>query len=340
MKLLRLHATGFRGLPDGAYDFCQVGADAAREVTIATGSAGAGKTSLLEAIIAAKEDVGAYGPMRALNLDGRSRGGSARLDATWLLSPAEKQMARVSSAVVSTVSVFGADAPPVSAHPEELRGVFREHSQARRRAKVEYFHASRALPPTRGTFPPLPGDDADARVRLISSNEKYRMLRRHVVEAIQADERALAEAVREHGVVLSTGQFQVRQQLREVLKPFLLDKVFDGIEPEGGSFRLRFVHRDGTAFDIEELSAGEQQGVLFALTFHRLGLDHSIVLIDEPELHIHASRRAAFLQGLWGLGRDNQLIVATGSTELVAAAAPGQVLDLSRAAMRKLRATG
>lgn len=304
------------------------------------GGAGAGKTSLLEAIIAAKEDVGAYGPARALNLDGRSFGSGARLEATWLLSPAEKQMARASSAVVSTVSVFGAGAPPVAAHPEELRAVFREHTRARKRAKVEYFHASRMLPSTRGTLLPLPGDDADARVRLTPSNEKYRMLRRYVVEVIRTDERAVAEAVRTRGVVLSTGQFHVRQQLREAMKPFLLDKAFDGIEPEGGSFRLRFEHRDGTVLDLEELSAGEQQGVLFALTFHRLGLDHSIVLIDEPELHIHASRRAAFLQALWGLGRDNQIIVATGASELVAAAAPGQVLDLSRAATRALRATG
>jgi len=41
-------------------------------------------------------------------------------------------------------------------------------------------------------------------------------------------------------------------------------------------------------------------------------------------------QRVGFLQALVGLGRDNQIIAATGSAELVAAAAPGQVIDLSR----------
>jgi hypothetical protein len=336
MKILRLQSTGFRGLPDRAYDFAQPTSGAPLDVVIVSGEAGSGKTSLLEAVIAAKEDVGAYGPTRPASYL-RAGERTAKLEATWLLSPAEKMRAGASSAVVTTASVFGEGAPPVAPHPEALRTVFREHTCDRARAKGEYFHAGRALPPTRHTriaAAPAPA----ARLRLTHSNEKYRPLRAEVVAAIQADNLALADRVRDRGVAVA-GRFDARHQIAETLRPFLLGKAFDGIEPEGEGYRLRFARRDGAVLDLDELSAWEQQGVLFALTFRRLGLDHSIVLVDEPELHVHAADRVRFLQAIVALGRDNQIIAATGSAEIVGAATPLQIVDLSRPAPA-LRAAG
>jgi predicted ATP-dependent endonuclease of OLD family len=63
------------------------------------------------------------------------------------------------------------------------------------------------------------------------------------------------------------------------------------------------------------------------------------MLIDEPELHVHAADRVRFLQAIVALGRDNQIIAATGSAEIVAAATPWQIVDLSRPAPA-LRAAG
>src|ERR1700733_2783587 len=331
MKILRLQSSGFRGLPDRAFDFAPSGTLAPLDVAIVSGEAGSGQASLLEAIIAAKEDGGAYGPARPASYL-RAGERTTRLEATWLLSPAEKMRAGATSAVVTTMSVFGVRAPPIAAHPEALRAVFREHSCDRARAKVEYFHAGRGLPRTRWTrLAAAPSAASDARLRLTQSNEKYRPLRGDVVAAIQADNLALADRVRTHGVALS-GRFEARQQIGAALRPFLLGKAFDGIDPEGEGYRLRFARRDGTVLDLEELSAGEQQGVLFALTFRRLGLENSIVLVDEPELHVHAEGCVRFLQAIVALGRDNQIIAATGSAEIVAAAVPRQVLDLSRPA--------
>ena len=92
MKILRLQASGFRGLPDRAFDFAQGASGAPLDVAIVAGEAGSGKTSLLEAVIAAKEDVGAYGPARPPSYL-RAGERTARLEATWLLSPAEKMRA-------------------------------------------------------------------------------------------------------------------------------------------------------------------------------------------------------------------------------------------------------
>ena len=67
---------------------------------------------------------------------------------------------------------------------------------------------------------------------------------------------------------------------------------------------------------LDDLSESEKQAFLFCVTFRTLGLSRSIVLVDEPELHLHADAHASFVQALGRLGVDNQIFVATGSLEI------------------------
>jgi predicted ATPase len=194
---------------------------------------------------------------------------------------------------------------------------------------MEFFHAGRALPPTRGARLSFGVPGPEAQLRLVPTNEKYRPLRAYAVAQIQADNQAVADTARERGVVVGSGQFHAQQEIRDMLRPFLREKVFDGIEPEQAGYRLRFRCNDNTVLDLDELSASEQQGVLFALTFRQQELHHSIVLIDEPERHVHPAHVEGFLSSLAALGRDNQIITATSSPGLLRRAIEGQVIDLS-----------
>jgi hypothetical protein len=342
MRLLRIQTEAFRGLPNRTYDFAHPGTGAPQDVVIITGEPGSGKTSLLEAIVAAKEDVGPYGPTRALGSCVRAGARTARVHATWVLSPAERARAGLGDAVVTTTSVFGDGEPPVAPHPDKLRALFAEHSCAPGKGKVEYFHAGRSLAAGRGVSS---GTDtaapaAEVRLRLTTSNEKYRAVRAYLVAACLADAAKAAETLLASGVVLGAGSLPHRAEIQQALRPLLRDRTFEGIEPAARGYRLRFRCRSGELLDLDDLSATEQQAVLFAATFRHLGLEHSLVLIDEPELHVHAAHRVRFLQAVVGLGRDNQIVAATGAAELVSAALPAQVLDLSRPAATPLRAAG
>jgi energy-coupling factor transporter ATP-binding protein EcfA2 len=331
MKIARLRAQGFRGLPDHAFSFTRPGSSAPLDVVIVTGEPGSGKTTLLEAIIAAKEDVGAYGtpPPQATYL--RDGVPTARLEATWLLSANEAHRAGLNERMVSTTSVFGEGAPPLPEHPTGLRGLFREYSRDATRGKVEYLHAERTLPPGRGVR--YRGDlatAADARMRLTTSGEKYRSLRDYLVARVQEGSASLVTTLRERGIALRTTQLDAEHRLRAILRPFLPELEFAGIATEGDGYRVLFQTRGGSVVDLDSLGTSERHALLVALTFERLGLNHSLVLLDGPELHVHARRQADFFALVVALGPDNQTLAATTSHGILSAARPEQIIDLSR----------
>ena len=76
---------------------------------------------------------------------------------------------------------------------------------------------------------------------------------------------------------------------------------------------------------LGQLTASEADAVMFAATAALVGLSQSIILIDKPELHGLEPDRV--IDGLAALGANNQLIMATSSSALVATGG-GVVIDL------------
>jgi energy-coupling factor transporter ATP-binding protein EcfA2 len=320
MKLMELMVEGVGGLPDGRYAFTDPLRGTPHDVTVIAGGPASGKTTLLEAIAGICRAVGAPVslPERARML----RAGAERgfIEATWLLSAEEQQHGGVDDPRQVVRWDLGEGAPRPEVAPG-LRRLFGEHAAGS--GKMEYFPANRRLDPHRRG--PM-SEAAEGRARLTRDPDKYAGLEPHVEEVARAAlGRALA-MVEERGA-LSRGE------IPDALAPFkeAVAAMVPGLRLVGvDGDRLRFAKRDDVRLGLEQLSEGERQGVLFALAFRRFDLAGSIVLIDEPELHVHASERVRFLEALKALGRDNQIIVATGSTELVLAGVHEHVIDLSQ----------
>lgn len=325
MKLLDLHTIGVRGVPDGAYSFTDPGTGAPLGVVLITGGPAAGKTSLLEAIAAAKEAIGAYGGPPETKRLRRAGAEEARITTTWLLTDVELERAQLDEAKQTvtwdlTSSGLRTDAAP------GLRRLFASYSRAPGLGKVEYFPTNRRLtPPARAAFG-RPGREAEARARMTRARDKYACILDGLHELALDEASRAARALRESGPreALPDMFEPIEQAITTVLPALRLSSFELG---DGGG--LRFSGRSGEVVGLDELSDSEHQGVLLALAFRYFGLDHSIVLIDEPELHIHASARVRFLEALAALGRDNQIIAATGAAELVNSVERGQVITLS-----------
>lgn len=75
---------------------------------------------------------------------------------------------------------------------------------------------------------------------------------------------------------------------------------------------------DGAMHQLPELSSGEKQVLLFAADLHRRWTPGSLVLIDEPELHLHDAWQSALFKLIQDLQRERggQVILTTQSNHL------------------------
>lgn len=327
MKILSLDCAGVRGVPDGTYAFTDPRTGAPQSVVLVTGGPASGKTSLLEAVVAAKEAVGSYGgpfdPMR-LRRPGTI---GARITAKWLLSDAERDYAELDQPEHTVTWALGTGAPRAEVDPK-LRRLFTEFSRAPARGKLEYFPANRTV--LAGQHPAFGGwsESAEARSRATLASDKYACMLGGLRKAALQQAMTTMDVLSERGVALRQGVPDALVGYKSAVATMLRDVRLHGVDLEDGQLRFERRTLDGRS-PLTELSESERQGVLFALAFGYLGLNDSLVLVDEPELHIHATDRVRFLQAIAALGKDNQIIVATGAAELIHAAVRDQTLDLS-----------
>lgn len=85
----------------------------------------------------------------------------------------------------------------------------------------------------------------------------------------------------------------------------------------------------GNKFDIKDLSSGEKQLFLRALSLKFLDVNNSIILIDEPEISLHPQWQKNIIKIYENIGKNNQLIIATHSPHIVG--------DIKKEQLRVLR---
>ncbi len=95
---------------------------------------------------------------------------------------------------------------------------------------------------------------------------------------------------------------------------------------------LRVHTADTTFHGLPDLSSGEKQVLLFAAELRRRWTPGSLVLIDEPELHLHAAWQTTLFRLICDLQRERggQAILATQSNHLFGLAEPGSALVLRK----------
>lgn len=323
MKILEIETKNILGIPDGRRRFSE-------SVTLVTGGPASGKTSLLRAIVAAKESTGAYGapPAAAGVLKRGTTEGS--LAARWAFSEAEQRVAKIAASPAATLWSITPDGAHVEAEAAVQFHLARYSNEAST-PKMEMVPAPRGLP--RGLQAVLPApvsDGTEALRRPSEAPEKYAGILAALHEAALAAASSITRTLDERGVAL-------RAALPDPLDPFKAnvakmcpDLRLVAVEPRAPARpAVWFQTRKGLRVELADLSQGELQGVLFACLFVMAGLHRSIVLLDTPELHIHPEEQARFFHSICELGTDNQIIAATTSPAILASVAAGQIIDLS-----------
>ena len=269
-------------------------------LVVLSGPAASGKTRMIEALIAAKEAIRPYGPM-ATGAPWIRSGNASKIRVTFHLDEGERDFAGSASATLDSEVIFYRD--KVSAEADEgLKAVLGRYAHNPSFGKVDYFPAERRIP----MFPPFAG----------TSSGEQRIGR-------------LAKDQRKYGFVLpflrSLEQDGARRERFATTLSALSPSCRYVTDTSGDAIPRCFSSRGGEPATVAQLSHGESDAVIFAATAAMIGLDHSLIFIDRPD--IHHEEVEPLLESLRALGRDNQLFV-TGGARLAAAARGAHVVTL------------
>lgn len=292
MKIQRATFIGVLGVPDLTVDVSDGRSGAPHGIVVVSGPAGSGKTRLIEALMAAKEAIRPYGPM-ATGAAWIRANAAAKILVTWHLDEAEKDFAGTSSQTAESEVIFYPDR--VTGESDEgLKAVLGRYSHNAAYGKVDYFPAERRIP----TFPPFTGLGAGEQriARLVKDQRKYGF----VLPFLRTLDHDVARRDRFAATLAA-------------LSPTCRYTA----DTSGDAIARCFSSRGGDPVPVGQLSSTESDAVLFAATSAAIGLDHSLVFADRPDLH--REELEGFVDALASIGQDNQLWI-TGGARLASAA--------------------
>jgi hypothetical protein len=298
MKLLGVEAIDIAGVANGVYSFADHAGHAHDRVSI-RGGPGAGKTRLLQLILAAREVLSTgirdHQPESFIRPGNRT----AKVILSWELTAEEQTMIGSPTQAVRTEVIFSAEEED-DAVDQRMIFLLERYGHDDETPKVEYFSARRRLDVGGGDIGL--SEEEQFGMRTDPSPRKFAWIPTFLEALPDMPERAAR-----FGALL------------ERFSPSCLYDAERGVLTSRGRV-LR---------GLGELTASEADSVMFAATAALVGLSGSIVLVDQPELHGIPPVRA--LAGLSALGSDNQLIVAAPSPAF-AATFGGAVVDLGSGA--------
>lgn len=129
------------------------------------------------------------------------------------------------------------------------------------------------------------------------------------------------EILAEQAGVLREEQNTLTRTLKELFATFFPEKTFSGPVPQpDGSLSFPVTMPDGAEHDLDDLSAGEKEVLYGYLRIRNSAPKHSIILLDEPELHLNPKlvrSLPSFYRQYLGSALDNQIWLVTHSDALL-----------------------
>jgi hypothetical protein len=286
MKLLAVETIDVRGLESGVYSFAK-GPEEAHDRVLITGGSGAGKTRLLEVIVAARELLAIHEQLQEHATLVRPGNQTSKTILSWLLTAEEQAMIAAPRPVVTSEVIFGA------IQPEEVDSrigfLLERYGHDDATPKVEYFSEQRRLDLGGGEASLEEYAHVQLRATMAPTPRKFSWLP------------SFLDRLRDHPAQAS--------RFASSIARFSASSAYD-------TTRHALTSRGRVLRSPRELSASEADAVMLSATAALVGLSGSIVLIDRPDLHGIDAAHA--LAGLAGLGSDNQLIMATSSPAFAA----------------------
>lgn len=130
--------------------------------------------------------------------------------------------------------------------------------------------------------------DLDANKQQKSQSTLYNSQNKYVGVKSELAATYLREILSREAGVESRGGVTLIETLKELFTTFFPDKEFLGPKPTpDGALTFPVQTASGSTHDLDELSAGEKEILYGYLRIRNSAPNHSIILLDEPELHLN-----------------------------------------------------
>jgi hypothetical protein len=294
MKISTVSARGISGLPDLDVDLASGGASSPHSLFLVTGPSASGKTRFLEAIVATFEAVAPYeGMVRAADWVSAPNG-TGRIELGLWLDGAERTHAGGGTTIAVRFESGRVLTDAGSSLSRQLARYDHEDSTPKR----EYFPETRQIL-VDGQTDGL-GVLEQSLLRGSKNLRKYSFVPRFL-ESLPDD------------------------PARRDRFAAALSRLAPNLEYTPTNRDYCFSSQGGGSVPVTRLSSSEAEAVLLCATAAMIGLSHSVVLLDRPELYVPPEQIVTWTQTLATLGTDNQWIIATNSPELLQSVTAPQI---------------
>jgi len=126
---------------------------------------------------------------------------------------------------------------------------------------------------------------------------------------------------------------QILDKIKESFDIFFPNKVFlEKLTRTDNTkdYRLMIENEDKSVVDLDQLSSGEREVIAFFTYLCTKAIDNSIIIIDEPELHLHPKWQSIILYAIHKIFPNIQLFIASHSSEIHQASSSSELFELKK----------
>jgi len=294
-------------------------------VVVIAGGQGTGKSSVLEAIAYFKENLGPYYSTWADPSVVNVNAPFAEITIKFEVYPEEKEyLQKVHNRSLSVSELSGSIRIGKNGNiiqqnrPDELYLLLRSYDERKSFPGVgvfEYLNPLRVMRKKSITTISIGGfsDPEEKRRRIVYAEGKFEMTKDYIAQLAMKDLQKIDFIVKNEK--RKVGVEDVGDSLEPIKKIFaqlLPPKKLAYVDFSSSPLKI-IVSTPNGEIDVDNLSSGEKE-ILFVFTeLLKLNLKNSIILFDEPDLHLNQEVERKIVEQLKSLGPNNQFWIATHS---------------------------
>jgi predicted ATPase len=330
MKIQSVYLKHFKRFEDQKFDFTDPETGWAKDLIVLVGANGSGKTSVLQAIAALVGD--ATGRLKTVNRLKWPGFNLVLAGGHWRTSPSIEIQVEFSLEELQATQEFwrkgfaGSGTQPANdslvtlrlqndkamSNPRKGGYQFKGREYAARTLKTEGYDVFKKV----GTI--LWYTEQRTSTSLTSEGDKSVLIDDDLLRDRLAKFETFHRRLESPNFSLQPGQLDFFLELQRAYQTVFPHCTLVGIQPRQGVDDILktpwfYLHNGQQFYEISELSGGERAVLPILMDFVNWRLHHSIILIDELELHLYPPMQQMLLRALGTLGNHNQFIITTHS---------------------------